>query len=372
MPTNSSAPDYQSAPLGPTYDEYTKEMLKRTGRAGSQEEYGTYYQNQPGWQQGIETSPEAIAYGQPPSSPVPPSDPYADVNAWIGKQAGTPGINPSVGRDPGYWNKRIGETGGLNASNEAYWKNLMMRPEGAPENWQPGDTWQAGPPSPTPVHVTGGFTSSPVAPVPMPSPSVGMMPGATGPQSGPLFDLLMQRANQSLAIDRNDPIIRDQSDAFNAQQTRASRDYLSGVAERAGTNANIGAETRRASEQVGQASGAFEAQLIGQELTARRQEIQAALSGAMGFLTDQQQLQLQDELARLELAERQSQFSAGQGQQESQYARDLAQREAEFGRKLTEQEKERLQQESQFGRNLSQRGYEFDTTMDYRYSPVFG
>lgn len=140
----------------------------------------------------------------------------------------------------------------------------------------------------------------------------------------------MKRANQSLVQDPNDPIIRNQTDAYNAQNTRESRNYLAGVAERGGPNANVNAETRAASEKVGQLGGQFQAQLMQRELDARRQEIQSALSGAAGFLTQEQQMQLQEEMAALD----------------------------------------RAQNESQFGRNLGQRAYEYDTTDQFRNSPL--
>lgn len=119
-----------------------------------------------------------------------------------------------------------------------------------------------------------------------------------------LYDLLMNRANQSLQIDPHDPIIQNQANAYNAMQQRASRNYLADVAEKQGANANISAERRSAAERVGQASSAFEAQLMGRELDARRQEIQNALNGAMGFLSDQQRMALQKELTQLGLAQR--------------------------------------------------------------------
>lgn len=123
------------------------------------------------------------------------------------------------------------------------------------------------------------------------------------PRINALDELLMRRSTQDLTPDATDPIIKGQVEAFNAQQQQAQRNYLAGLAERGGPNTNIGAETRRSAEQVGQATGGFEAQLMQQELNARRNEIQQALSGRMGLLTTQQQMQLQEELAQLGLAQ---------------------------------------------------------------------
>jgi hypothetical protein len=164
----------------------------------------------------------------------------------------------------------------------------------------------------------------------------------------------MKRATQDLNIDPNSPIIKNQTDAYAAQQERTSRNYLSSVAEKQGANANIGAERRGAAEQVGQSTSAFEAQLMGQELAARRQEIQSALSGAMGLLTAEQQMQLQQELAKLTLQQQQLQFTSSQGQQESQFGRNLA------------------QQGTQFGQNLAQQAFQFDTNSQFQNSPLYG
>ncbi len=194
------------------------------------------------------------------------------------------------------------------------------------------------------------FTSG--DPVPgMPSPITGpgggpsqgpTGPGQYGPGTGPLnlgigtgsanslYDLLMRRATQSLQVNSNDPIIRNQSDAFNAQQDRAARNYLQANAERVGPNSNVTAETRSAAEKVGQNTSAFEAQLMGQELTARRQEIQQALSGASGLLTAEQALALQRELQLLNLAASRYQFDASLGQRASEFDRTLGQNAYQF------------------------------------------
>lgn len=208
------------------------------------------------------------------------------IAAWS-QQAGS---NPSLKNDPNYWLGRIKQEGGLGSDNDAYWANLGMRPEGAPEG---GGGGQSGPGG------GGNFGGGNVG---------GGSYGMNSPQSNQIFDLLMKRANGSLNIDPNDPIIRNQVDAYNAQNTRASRDYLANEAERQGPNANLTGETRMASEKVGQAGGQFQAQLMQRELDARRQEIQSALSGASGFLTQEQQLQLQQEMDALNRQQRGYEF----------------------------------------------------------------
>lgn len=144
-----------------------------------------------------------------------------------------------------------------------------------------------------------------------------------------LFDLLMKRASASENIDPNDPIIKAQTDAYSAQGQQARRDFLAQQAEKAGPYGNQTSEERRSAEELGKSTGSFQAQAMQNELNARRAQIEHALSGAAGFLTNQQQLALQEELSKLQLA----------------------------------------QQESQFGRNLNQGAYQFDVN---RQDSIFG
>jgi hypothetical protein len=111
-----------------------------------------------------------------------------------------------------------------------------------------------------------------------------------------LWNDLWGRAQQSKNIDRNDPIIRAQADAYAANEQRASRDHIADLAESSGPMANLRGEQRLAAERTGQRTGAFEANLMGQELSARRQEISEALNGMRGMLSLDQQQQLQREL----------------------------------------------------------------------------
>lgn len=157
---------------------------------------------------------------------------------------------------------------------------------------------------------------------------------ADGPyaaQSNALVQMLMGRAAANPNPTAGDPIIKNQVDAFRNEQTRGERSYEAGLAEKQGANANLTAEARIGAEKVGQNTSGFQAQLMQSELTARRTEIQQALTGAAGFLSAQQALRLQEELATLDRQLKAYQFNAGQGQQESQFARTLAERGFEFG-----------------------------------------
>lgn len=149
------------------------------------------------------------------------------------------------------------------------------------------------------------------------------------PKGDELYKRLMSIADQSTNISPNDPTIKAQTDAFRAETDRGAKDYLAAAAEKGGALGNLDATARSAYEKSGQATAGFQAQAMANELTARRQQIMQALSGASGLLTSEQQMQLQEELASMDAA----------------------------------------LNESQFGRNLAERGYEYDTTTN---NAIFG
>ena len=103
-------------------------------------------------------------------------------------------------------------------------------------------------------------------------------------------------------VTANDPIIKAQTDAFNAQQQQAARNYQTQAAESGGPDANLSAVARSQAEQVGQNTSGMEATLMGNEVNARRSEIENLLSQQSGLLTSEQSMQLQEELAQLNLA----------------------------------------------------------------------
>ncbi len=115
-----------------------------------------------------------------------------------------------------------------------------------------------------------------------------------------LYNQLMQRSTQGLNVDPNDPVIRMQTDAFRAEQERARRNDMSNLAEQSGPNANLRGEQRMAAERVGQNVSGLQAQLMGKELTARRDEIAQALQSRQGMLTFEQQQALQLKLAQMD------------------------------------------------------------------------
>lgn len=115
-----------------------------------------------------------------------------------------------------------------------------------------------------------------------------------------LYGQLQQKSQQSLAVGQNDPIIRAEADANTANETRAMRAHLADVAESGGPTANMLGEQRLAAERLGQRTGGFEAELMGRERTARRNEIADTLHSMAGMLTAEQTMGLQKELAMMD------------------------------------------------------------------------
>lgn len=118
-----------------------------------------------------------------------------------------------------------------------------------------------------------------------------------------LIAQLTQRAQQGLAVSPTDPNIQQQVDPYRAEQDRASRTYLSQLAESAGQHygaSNLEGQARLANEKAGQNVGNFQATLIGKELDAKRTEIQQALTSMQGMLTQDQVMQLQMQLKQIE------------------------------------------------------------------------
>jgi hypothetical protein len=148
-------------------------------------------------------------------------------------------------------------------------------------------------------------------------------PAQNQQRSDELFKLLMQRANQGAAVSRTDPNIRAQVDPVVAQQERANRNYLDDVAEKSGPLANLQGERRLMAERGGQQAGAFESEVIGREIGARREEIQQALQLWGSMLSGDQRIALEKELAVLNDNAR----NADRIQGNDQFMRELALRE---------------------------------------------
>jgi hypothetical protein len=151
--------------------------------------------------------------------------------------------------------------------------------------------------------ITGSGTASPggLTTFKMPKPTVAPHQG----QMNSLLTQLMGRAKQGTNIDTGSANFRQQSDAFAAGQERSRRNSIADNAEAKSAQLLAGSGAERSSdrlinERAAQATGGFEAQLVGSELMNRRQEIQSALSQMGGLLDNEQQRTLQKTLADID------------------------------------------------------------------------
>jgi hypothetical protein len=188
------------------------------------------------------------------------------------------GIQPRDASDFNYWVDHINQSGGLangyaNTGGSGTWAQRMAAGSGGVGDYSTG----------------GGGSGA--------GGGVGGWGGAGGPdpRSQALYDQLLKRSTQSLAVNPNDPIIKGQTDAFNTTQQRQLRKGLSAAAEAAGPNGNIANETRMGNETAGEATAGFQANLMQKEVDARRAEIAQALSGQLGVLSLDQQAALHRE-----------------------------------------------------------------------------
>lgn len=255
----------------------------------------------------------ALAPAAPPPPPAGGYD-YGKAQAsWYNAAPGT-SIDQWVKDNPTF-------TQGITSSKNGEWMNLpggqsfdAQRNFGVGQSTQWGDqqhdyaTGRALTPAESAAaeaawaqqHPGGGGVPASSAPQASPAP-VAAVPD---PMKQQLVDQLMKRAQQSLAVDSNDPTIQAQVTPFSAQQDRSARNHMADLAESAGPYANLQGEARLASERAGQATGAFSSGLVGQEIQARRTEIQQALTSMQGLLTSDQAMALQKELAYLDDATR--------------------------------------------------------------------
>lgn len=245
------------------------------------------------------------------------SDPTQQA-VWGAFQA--KGIQPRDQADFQYWVDHINQSGGLengyaNTGGSGTWADRMASGNGGVGDYRTGG-------APIQGGTMGGGSSG----------SGTLMKGGLGVgDANSLYADLLHRANQSLSFDpQTDAIARPQIDSFAASRARGDKNTLSQLAESGGPNSDISAATRAAGESSSQANAGFAGQLAQNEVAARRTEISQALSGALGLLTSQQQMALQEELSNLD----------------------------------------RQQQESQFGRSLANNAYQFDSNDQYRNSPL--
>lgn len=122
------------------------------------------------------------------------------------------------------------------------------------------------------------------------------------PQRDALMQMLMGRATAGENVDRNSPAVRQQADAYSANEERTKRNYIADMAEELGPfgSGALRGESRMATERMGQRTGAFEAELVGRELQAERDKITHALNSLQGMLSEQDRMALQERLAMID------------------------------------------------------------------------
>lgn len=199
---------------------------------------------------------------------------------WAPIEQGGGGGTPAPNGTPG---PRLGAGAGFLGGNtgfSGYGAGFGSGPQGMP----PG---LGGGPQGLPGSTSGGFNPS------------------LGDRNNSLWAQLAARSGQGLNISPKDPIIANQVNAFRAEQDRGLRNSLDASAESQGPYANLAGEKRLGAEHAAQATGGLQSQLMGQELSARRQEIQNALSQQGSMLSTDQQQALQQQLGMIDAALRQ-------------------------------------------------------------------
>lgn len=324
------------------------------GRTGSADEMATHFVNgrlDPNAYQNIYGSPEASAFRAKPPAPktTTPTTPATQdwtqgpwdanrVKAYFASRGVTPNDT-----SPDYWAQRWNEWG---KNDPAY---FLQRLSTADEFGGGGAGASGGAPSggnsdfsqlTSFLSAMKGNDALDNVNVPDPQSQFTSHYQMT-PQESDLYNQLVQRSNQSLSIDpQTDAVIRPQVDAFAAQQDKESRHALDSIAESAGPYASgtLMGQRRMLAENAAQSTNALQAQLVQNELTSRRQEIQNALQERGSMLSQQDQLSLQRELSlindQLQKASAKNQYmlglgSLGLGQQQINSAND--QFNARFG-----------------------------------------
>lgn len=274
------------------------------GRAPSQQESDYYSKAGSGWLDEVKSNtPGTPGYSAAPSGQAPApapagggatenpgttgnlSDP-AYVSKLIAYYAAQPGADPSLKNDPNYWSQKM--LSGTFGSDPNYAVHKMVN------GWKEAPGGGFGSLSGQFSSGSGNSWSNAPLPSQMGTP---WMPtaAAQSPYLQQFYNQLLGRSQQSLNVNANDPVIKGQVDQFRNAQTRGQRSNLAAVAEAAGPNSNLTAETRHAGEAVGQNTAGFQAGLMQQEVTARRQEIAQALQLQGQHLSLQEQSRLREE-----------------------------------------------------------------------------
>ena len=277
------------------------------------------------------------------------------VPDWLNQQTGAAPAKPAAAPTSQYLQSLISgglspqdavaqfnsQTGRTTGNEAVYYNDSRGQTIGLPEGYlTAADNWG----SLTPHSEGGGGAATPdagmsqlLAYLQQQQASTATQKAADQAKADALYGQLQTRASQAATVDPNNPAIAAQTAAFNAQTDRASRNYLADLAERSGPLANLQGQQRITAEHAGQAGAAFQANLLGQDLSQQRADIADALHSMGGMLSAAQQNDLQAQLGNIDalikqqgLVQNQNQFGqtlgfqqAGQAQQLEEYLRQL-------------------------------------------------
>lgn len=126
--------------------------------------------------------------------------------------------------------------------------------------------------------------------------------GGADPARSAFWNAIMKKALADPTADPKDPMIRNQVEAYRAEQERGARRFQEQQAEAGGAYYNPTNESRMANEKVGQLAGGFQATLLQKKWDSEKAEIleYAKMYGA--YLTEQERNALQEKLAALDRA----------------------------------------------------------------------
>lgn len=168
--------------------------------------------------------------------------------------------------------------------------NGMWVPKSHPLAAQAGAQPSAAAP---PAGSSGYYGGSPTGPQPY---------NATPAAQTSFMNTVAGRMTQNVVPSADDPVIRAQTNAYNANVDRQTRNLISDQAEKLGpyaTGALHGTDLM-ARERAGQVKGSFEADLVGRELQSRREEVQRAIDTMQAVLTEDQRAALERERMALD------------------------------------------------------------------------
>lgn len=187
------------------------------------------------------------------------------------------------------------------------------------------------------LYPTGGHAQPGAAGAPGGAPAAGA-PAAAAPAGGTFNDAVRQKILELMgrdpsAVSASDPALAPQVAAHRAATDRAARQQREALAEQANvgsgaSSSTFGKGTQGILERAGQSNAGFEAGLVGDEIAARRQELQQALALGAGLLSDTERLAAQKELSELDAALRREQMTQQGSQFNSRLGFDMGVQES--------------------------------------------